>query len=360
MFKRISVFLASLAILAQAAYAQTRFAIQDPEGSRTVVFTDGTDTLRTPQEGLWSIATGWEDDWMTGWVHVRPSSVETSGGWTILKGKASFPKGDLLLTDSYSLTREGLVHCVRRFEWNGSETLPKVTLSVRLQKEGTGLQLMAPGIIYYGNKNGSAVNPELVAVWNGQPGEFAIFEDHRYPMPFVMLEDPSRLEAVAVHTVPSPVRGAVLQDQWWSLGAEARDGLTEIVLYSGPIGYNGTHSVAKALQRKPMRYSDTWIDMEPGRVVEKEYYIDVYGISRKGTGFQRPVYTALDLYKPYDADRFAPFGEIIEAKYRFALSRWFEGESFAGFDMYDPRSGRKRIVMGWCGQVASRGYALHT
>ena len=85
MFKRISVFLASLAILAQAAYAQTRFAIQDPEGSRTVVFTDGTDTLRTPQEGLWSIATGWEDDWMTGWVHVRPSSVETSGGWTILK-----------------------------------------------------------------------------------------------------------------------------------------------------------------------------------------------------------------------------------------------------------------------------------
>ncbi len=358
MFKRISVFLASLAILVQAAYAQTRFAIQDPEGSRTVVFTDGTDTLRTPQEGLWSIATGWEDDWMTGWVHVRPSSVETSGGWTILKGKASFPQGDLLLTDSYSLTREGLVHCVRRFEWNGGETLPKVTLSVRLQKEGTGLQLMAPGIIYYGNKNGSAVNPELVAVWNGQPGEFAIFEDHRYPMPFVMLEDPSGLEAVAVHTVPSPVRGAVLQDQWWSLGAEARDGLTEIVLYSGPIGYNGTHSVAKALQRKPMRYSDTWIDLEPGHVVEKEYYIDVYGISRKGTGFQRPVYTALDLYKPYDADRFAPFGEIIEAKYRFALSRWFEGESFAGFDMYDPRSGRKRIVMGWCGQAASPGYAL--
>lgn len=358
MFKRISVFLASLAILVQAAYAQTRFAIQDPEGSRTVVFTDGTDTLRTPQEGLWSIATGWEDDWMTGWVHVRPSSVETSGGWTILKGKASFPQGDLLLTDSYSLTGEGLVHCVRRFEWNGSETLPKVTLSVRLQKEGTGLQMMAPGIIYYGNKNGAAVNPELVAVWNGQPGEFAIFEDHRYPMPFVMLEDPSRLEAVAVHTVPSPVRGAVLQDQWWSLGAEARDGLTEIVLYSGPIGYNGTHSVAKALQRKPMRYSDTWIDLEPGRVVEKEYYIDVYGISRKGTGFQRPVYTALDLYKPYDADRFAPFGEIIEAKYRFALSRWFEGDSFAGFDMYDPRSGRKRIVMGWCGQAASPGYAL--
>ena len=359
MSKRIFFFHVFLAFLVQVvASAQTRFAVEETGGGRTVVFTDGTDTLRTPMEGLWSVATGWEDDWMTDWVHVQPCEIESSGGWTVLRGTAKFPQGNLLLTDSYSLTKEGLVHCIRRFEWKGPETLPKVTLSVRLQKRGNGLSLMAPGIIYYGNKNGAAVNPELVAVWNGRPGEFAIFEDHRYPMPFVMLEDPSRLEAVAVHTVPSPVRGAVLQDQWWSFGAEAKDGLTEVVMYSGPIGYNGTHSVAKALQKKPMEYSDTWIDLEPGRVIEKEYYIDVYGIPRKGTGFQRPVYTALDMYRPYEAEGFASFAEIVEAKYRFALSRWFEGDSFAGFDMYDPRSGRKRIVMGWCGQAASPGYAL--
>ena len=182
----------ALSGLVQAS-AQTRFEVVGPDDAKSVIFTDGNDTLRTPQEGLWSVATGWEDDWMTDWVHVQPSGVETSGGWTIVKGTASFPQGDLLLTDSYSLTKDGLVHCVRRFEWKGGETLPKVTLSVRLQKAGTGLSLMAPGIVYYGNKNGAAVNPELVAVWNGQPGEFAIFEDHRYPMPFVMLEDAAAL-----------------------------------------------------------------------------------------------------------------------------------------------------------------------
>ena len=295
---------------------------------------------------------------MTDWTHVKVSKVETTGMWTILKGEARFGEGTLELTDSYSRTSDGLVRCVRRFEWTGKDTLKNVTLSVRLQEKGDGLSLFAPGIVYYGNKNGASVNADIIATWNGKPGEIAVFEDHRYPMPFVMLEDPARLRAVAVHSIPSPVRGAVLNDQWWSLGAEAKDGLTEVVLYSGPIGYNGRKSVAKARQRSYMRYSDTYIDMEPGRVVEKEYYIDLYPVSREGTGFQRPVYTSLDLFKPYDSSRYSSFKEIVDTKYRFALSRWMENDVAAGFDMYDSRYERKDIVMGWCGQAGSLGYAL--
>lgn len=337
-----------------ALCAQTRFEVLDGG----VVFTDGIDTLRTPAEGLWSVATGWKDDWMTDWIHVKATKVEKTGSWTILKGAARFGSGDLEVTDAYSLTPEGLVRCVRRFEWTGKDTLRNVTLSVRLQEKGNGLSFFAPGILYYGNKNGASVNPELIATWNGRLGEIAVFEDHRHPMPFVMLENPGSLRAVAVHSTPSPVRGAVLEDQWWSLGAEARDGVTEIVLYSGPVGYNGRKSTAKARQRTFMRYADTWIDMEPGRVVEKEYFIDLYGISRPGTGFQRPVYTSLDLFKPYDAERFTSFKEIVDTKYRFALSRWMENDVAAGFDMYDSRYQRKDIVMGWCGQADSPGYAL--
>lgn len=336
------------------SYAQTRFSVEDGG----VVFTDGKDVLRTPAEGLWSVATGLKDDWMTDWTHVKASKVEKTGAWTVLKGIASFSQGDLELTDSYSQTEDGLVRCIRRFEWTGKDTLRNVTLSVRLQEKGDGLSLFAPGIVYYGNKNGASVNPKLIATWTGSPGEFAVFEDHRYPMPFVMLENPSTLRAVAVHTTPSPVRGAVLDDQWWSLGAEAREGCTEIVMYSGPIGYNGHRSVAKARQREYMRYSDTYIDLEPGRVIEKEYLVDLYAIERKGTGFQRPVYTSLDLYKPYDAQRFPTFKEIVDTKYRFALSRWMENDAAAGFDMYDSRYSRKDIVMGWCGQADSPGYAL--
>ena len=356
---RFKIF-ASLALLSVLAlptkytYAQTRLVA---EGGR-VAFTDGKDTLRTPSEGLWSVATEWKDGWMAGWRHVRPQSVETTGKWTIVRGSVRIGEGDLELSDFYTSASDGTVRCVRRFEWKGEDTLKHVTLSVRLQKKGDGLSLFAPGTVYYGNKNGASVNPDYIPVWNGRPGEFAIFEDHRYPMPFIMLEDPSALRAAAVHTVPSPVRGSVVADNWWSLGVEAKEGLTEFVMYSGPVGYNGSRSVVKALQRKPLPFPDTYIFLEPGQVIEKEFYVDIYGIDRPGTGFQRPVYASLDRYRPYDADRFTPFEEIVESKYRYALSRWMENDRAAGFDMYDSRYGRKDIVMGWCGQADSPGYAL--
>ncbi|MBO4340397.1 MAG: hypothetical protein J5835_03070 [Bacteroidales bacterium] len=324
----------------------------------SISFTDGKDTLRTPPEGLWSVATKWNEDWPAGWVHAMPESMEISGQWTILKGTIKLPQGEMLLRDAYSQTPEGMIHCVRRWEWKGKETLQHATLSVRLQRRGNGLSLFAPGIVYYGNSNGAAVNQEAVPVWTGAPGELAVFEDHRYPMPFVMLEDAAALRAIAVHTVPSPVRGAVLTDQWWSFGAEAYENQTEVVMYSGPIGYNGTHGVAKARQKKSMRYADTWLDLEPGRIVEKEFFIDLYDISRRGTGFQRPLYSTLDRYKPYDAERFCRFDEIVAGKARYAASRWMENGNASGFDMYDPRSPRKHIVMGWCGQADSPGYSL--
>lgn len=346
------VFLLSAAV---RLGAQTRLVVGE---DLSVSFTDGVDTLRTPAEGLWSVADGWQEDWPANWHHLRPQSVERSGEWTILDGELSLAEGKFLLRDSYSPTADGMIHCIRRYEWKGKETLRQATLSVRLQRRGTGLSLFAPGIVYYGNSNGAAVNPEAVPIWTGAPGEFAIFEDHRYPMPFVMLEDAPALRALAVHTVPSPVRGAILSDQWWSLGAETHEDFTEIVMYSGPIGYNGRHSVAKAHQKQAMRYADTWIDLEPGRVIEKEFYIDLYGISRKGSGFQRPLYSSLDRYKPYDSGRFSSFEEIVAGKARFAKSRWLEGEGACGFDMYDIRSSRKHIVMGWCGQADSPGYSL--
>ena len=177
-------------------------------------------------------------------------------------------------------------------------------------------------------------------------------------MPFAMLENAAGKYAAAVHTTPSPVRGAVLDDQWWSLGVEAGDGYTDFVLYSGPIGYNGKHGVAKALQLSPMVYTQTYIDMEPGRIVEKEFCVELYSIESEGSGFQRPLYTSMDLYKPYDAEAFTDFNTIVREKYRFAKNRWIDfGNESKGFNMYDPSQG-KSIVMGWCGQADSPGYSL--
>jgi len=49
------------------------------------------------------------------------------------------------------------------------------------------------------------------------------------------------------------------------------------------------------------------------------------------------------------------FGEIVRAKTRYALTRWLEGEDYAGFSKFPDRP---FIVVGWCGQAASPGYAL--
>lgn len=353
MMKRIFMLLVSLIVTAGSSFAQITFKNDRPE----FLIQDKV-VVSAPEEGLWSVATGWQDDWMCEWKHADPQKVEKSGEWTVLYGKMSFDRGDLLLRDSYRQIRSGLVQCVRRYEWTGTETLPYVTLSVRWKMTGERMMPCLPGILYYGNKNGAKVNPEIIPVYEGTEGEFAIFEEHRYPMPFAMLENAAEGYAAALHTVPSPVRGAVLADQWWSMGVEANDGFSEFVLYSGPIGYNHRHSVAKALQKKPMRYADTWIDLEPGRVIEKTFYIETYPIDAEGTGFQTPVYTSLDLYRPYDADRFPSFDEIVRGKYNFAKNRWIDlGNGAVGFNMYD-NSLRKELVMGWCGQADSPGYSL--
>ena len=347
------MLLVSLVVMAGSSYAQISL-----ENNRPMFGLRGENVVTVPDEGLWSVATGWEDDWMCSWVHADPQKVEQCGDWTVLSGKMALDGGELLLRDSYRQIRDGLVQCVRRYEWTGSETLKGVTLSVRMKMAGERMMPLLPGILYYGNKNGAKVNPNIIPVYNGEPGEFAIFEEHRYPMPFAMLENVPEGYAAAVHILPSPVRGAVLADQWWSLGVEAKDGFSEFVMYSGPIGYNGRHSVAKALQKTPMRYADTYVDMEPGRIIEKTFYVEVYPIEDEGTGFQTPVYTSIDLHRPFDADRFPSFEEIVRGKFNFAKSRWIDlGNGAVGFNMYDS-SLRKELVMGWCGQADSPGYSL--
>lgn len=72
---------------------------------------------------------------------------------------------------------------------------------MRLSVEGQGLMPCLPGILYYGNKNGAKVNSDIIPVYNGTAGEFAIFEEHRYPMPFAMVESAAGGYAVAVQYI---------------------------------------------------------------------------------------------------------------------------------------------------------------
>lgn len=334
--------------------ASAQFAVRD---KKPCFLINNQLAINPPAEGLWSVSGKWQNERPVNWQHANPTTVLNTGDWTIFKGEISFPEGILLVRDSYKQVKEGLVQCIRRFEWTGKVPLKHTTLSVRFQVQGQNLEPLLPGILYYGNKMGAKVNPNIIPVYTGKAGEFAVFEEHRYSMPFAMLENFDSKFAGTLHSTPSPIRGAVLSDQWWSMGVEAYSSYSELVLFSGPIGYNKQWNMAKALQEKPMPYTDTYITLYPETVIEKEFYIELSSLEEKGSGFQTPIYTSLDLHKPYDNERFTDFDEIIKGKYQFARSRWIDKGQVVGFNMYDP-SYKKDIVMGWCGQADSPGYAL--
>lgn len=350
--KRVFISIA-LSLFAFNVSSQVNFS----ESNGSSFAFNGKEVVSTPSEGVWSVGRGWKNDWVDSWVHGAPTEKKISGDWTVLSGEVKLPEGNMMIRDSYRTLPDGMVRVVRRWEWMGKDTLKRATLSVRLAVKGDELQPFAPGILYYGNPAGAKINSNIIPVYTGKSGEFAIFEDHRYSMPFFMLENSKDRYAVALHTTPSSVRGAVLQDQWWSMGVEARDGFSELVLYSGAIGYNGKRGVAKALQQVPMRYTDTYINMEPGRIIEKEFMVDVYKVDKQGTGFQHPIYTSMNIYKPFYPERFPEYEEIVRSKANFAASRWIDEGDVCGWGMYD-FSRTKELVMGWCGQAESLGFAM--
>ncbi|MBN2128959.1 MAG: hypothetical protein JW741_05655, partial [Sedimentisphaerales bacterium] len=180
---------------------------------------------------------------------------------------------------------------------------------------------------------------------------------HRFPMPYASIEwsDGSGLQGAALHSLPSPAAFGNLSDQWWSLGLTGKADGTELTLLSGPCASNGARSVIKAMQAGFIRYSDAYLDVPPGAIIEKTFYLEVYPVAEEGAGFQRPTETSLALFRPYEMAGMPAFREILEAKYRFAKTRWYERGEVAGFKKYPDRN---FFVLGWCGQGAACGYAL--
>ncbi len=332
----------------------------NPSGNYAVEITCGDQKIQSPAEGLWSIATGWIEDQPSDWIHVEPTEKFETGGWTILSGEANVGGGTMTFRDSYR-EENGMIQCVRRFEYSGEKPLEQATLSARWIVPGERQQTFLPGTVYYGNPSGEKNTPDNVPVYHGRAGEFAIFEEHRYPMPFAALEKNDGKGAAALHTIPTRVLRGKNQDQWWSMGVKAFEEHSELILMSGPIGYNGKHNIAKAVQRGWLKYPEATMTILPGTVIEKTFYLDCWPIVSRGRCFQRPVERSIELFRPFYADDLPEFQSIVKKKYHFAKSRWIEGEQegkhYAGFNMY-PSSHASRIVMGWCGQAAAPGFAL--
>ena len=315
--------------------------------------------LNSPDEGLWSIATAWEEGWPARWQHASIQQTEQQGPWTLVYGEIAMDKGTWKLRDAYR-KKGNTVECKRRWEWTGEEALDSVSLSIRWQV-APGARALLPGVLYYGNPSAEKTQFGFVPYYHGKPGEALLVEEHRFPMPFVSVEWKESTEVygeiygAALHSLPSPVPYSHQPDQWWSMGLEASSSHTELKLLSGPCTINGMPSTVKFLQKDHKAYPDTWMEIAPGAIIEKTFFIELYPVDREGAGFQPALQSSLDIFQPYRVEHLPSMAEILEEKYRFALNRWVEFEGGQGFRMYQKRP---EVVMGWCGQAAAPGYAL--
>ena len=313
--------------------------------------------LTSPSEGLWSIGSDWKNGWPAQWQHTHPEKVKQIGEWLIFTGRLQVEQGKWLLQDAYRRWND-LIEVRRRWTWTGENMLEKCTLSIRWQAPQAGAHTLLPGICYYGNPSGAkTAENRRVPIFQGNPGESAVFEEHRYPIPFASLEwsDRNEFYGAALHSIPSAVPYHNQTDQWWSLGVIGKENASEITLLSGPCAMNGKPGFVKANQNRLLKYSDTWLNIAPGAVIEKTFYLEVYPVQSRGTGFQTPLHNAFHIFQPTYVDDLPNFSEILAAKYRFTKSRWHEDAESAGIRMYPHNND---YVMGWAGQSGAPGYAL--
>ena len=322
---------------------------------------EGNTLIQTPPNHMWRIATQWDNQWMSDWKTGNATEIKEVNGYTIVSGKIELAQGDMLVRDSY-INDKGRIKCTRRYTWTGTAPLPKTTLAIEFLAKGKSKKVFMPGILYYGNPSGEKSNH--TPIYHGKEGEFALFEEHRFPMPFVSLEwGGDELSGAALHSVPTPVPHANLNDQWWSLGIETTSDGSVFKLLSGPCGFNGKTSVIKTHQGKRRSmftpYDNAYLNLKPGAIIEKTFYLEVYDVQKEGSGFQQPLYTSIDIFNPI-LENMPVFDEIIRGKYEYAINQWLEGDGYAGFNQFSGESLRQQqyIVLGWVGQAAAPGYAF--
>jgi hypothetical protein len=352
MITRLLILLAATPAIAFADEPAVTFCVSKAPDFRAEVRSGDRVILRSPTEGLWSVAIAWRDGWPAEWRHARPERIEQSGDWTIVSGNLTLQDGVLELRDAYRV-EDGIVRGIRRFSWKSTKALPQCTLSVRWLAEGaTKARPLLPGILYYGNPSGARTGHGAVAVHPGNPGDESYFEEHRYSAPWACIEwhDGDMSRSAALHSLPSPVAGGNQPDQWWSLGVSAHEADTELALLSGPCAANGRHSVVKALQGKFLEYPDTWVTLRPEQIIEKTFFLQVCPSVSEGSGFRAPLRAAMRLNAPFSLEGLPTCEQIVRDKYRFACSRFRDRNPDAGFEMYPDYVEGTHYVMGWCGQ----------
>ena len=310
--------------------------------------------LKSMDAAHWAVSTGWKDNWPSEWHFTCPEKIERVGNNILLHGSLQLPKGKMLFRDSFTLYK-GSLKVTRRWEWQSTDSLQQVSLAVQFKQEERNNRVVMPSILYHGNPAGkrSGSTPYYDATF----GEKLFYEEHRFPMPFINQE--TSKANLTLHSLPSRVQHAHRKDQWWSMGIEALGNGSVLSMFSGPTASNGMNGVIKAEKEGENvwhPYTDTWLDLPPGAILEKTFYIQVEPPTSRGNGFQAAVAKSLDIFDPFYLSPFPPMKEIVTQKYAYAKTRWIDSLGYNQFDAAFPQGAF--VVFGWVGQAAALGYAL--
>ncbi|MCP4887766.1 MAG: hypothetical protein GY904_14250 [Planctomycetaceae bacterium] len=181
-------------------------------------------------------------------------------------------------------------------------------------------------------------------------------------MPFASIEAKKHDQffGAALHSIPSPLRDGNCDDQWWSLGVEYGDEHVELAMFSGAVASNGQTGVIKAKQGSFVPYSDGYLTVSPGAIIEKRFFVHLYPVEARGSGFRSAVWQSVKLFKPFDFTGFPPLEQIIRLKFLDTQRRWHEDDRCAGIDAFPDNRGKERawIDLGWAGQSEAAAYPL--
>ena len=185
--------------------------------SVAIVLNDET-ILKSPAEGLWSIASDWEDRWPADWAHARRHRGRACGATgPSSRGSSRHPRGcgNCPMPTGHRATSSSVFDdSSGRVANRPSERRCRFVSNVRARASVP----CCPASLYYGNPSGARSG--RVPVFTGQAGEEAFYEEHRFPMPYASIEwpDESGRKGAALHSQPCPVPFGNLPDQWWSMG----------------------------------------------------------------------------------------------------------------------------------------------
>jgi hypothetical protein len=319
-----------------------------------------------PQGQVWAVHNVWNGPvtkWYSGGQTFNVSEIRNPEGGSIeCRGRGAVGGQPWDFEDQYSF-EHGAIKVVRRWHHASPQKQTPVSLVTTVRVPvGDDPRTMLPGIIYNGNVGTypTAPVPRLLPVPNAK----GVYEEHRFPVPFVNLESTvgKRRLYASLLTIPSKVpQGHLGNDQWWSLGLEWRwDGTVDLLSVSGAVATNGMNSMVYGNLNGFDPYEDAYIDVQDEATFEKTFYIDGGIAPRVGYAFRETLNKALQVFKPYDTPHL-PMREAMDLKLEYASDDYINRpDGTAGFPVWPEYLGwpSKNLMYGWAGDNLAVAYGL--